>query len=62
MILNSWIGNVSERTQRHRLDAQDRLCDLDADPGQKTPVGTREPEHAARLAATAAPLSETRRR
>ena len=51
MIFNSWNGNVSVRTQRHRLDAQDQLYDLVADPGQTAPLNAREPELAARLAA-----------
>jgi len=50
MIFSTWAGKVSVRTQQHRLDDQGRLYDLQADPGQTTPVNDREPEAAARLA------------
>ena len=51
MIFNSWNGNVSVRTPRHRLDAQGQLYDLVADPGQTTSVNAREPALAAELSA-----------
>lgn len=51
MIFNSWNGNVSARTQRHRLDAQGQLYDLVADPGQTTPLNARDPALAADLTA-----------
>ena len=51
MIFNAWNANVSVRTQRHRLDAQGQLYDLVADPGQTTPLNTREPALAADLTA-----------
>ena len=51
MIFNAWNANVSVRTQRHRLDAQGQLYDLVADPGQTTPLNTRETALAADLTA-----------
>jgi hypothetical protein len=50
MIFSTWAGRVSVRTQRHRLDDQEQLFDMVADPGQTTPINGREPELAARLA------------
>ncbi len=49
MIFSTWVGRVSVRTQRHRLDDQGQLFDMLADPGQTTPITDREPEIAARL-------------
>ncbi|MBI5690311.1 MAG: arylsulfatase [Verrucomicrobia bacterium] len=49
-IFSAWNQNVSVRTQTHRLDAQGQLYDMVADPGQKSPINTREPALAARLA------------
>jgi arylsulfatase A-like enzyme len=49
MIFSTWGGKVSVRTQRYRLDDQGRLFDMQADPGQTTPVTEREPEMAFRL-------------
>ncbi len=54
MLFSAWADSVGVRTQGHRLDAQGRLYDMTADPGQTTPVNDREPEIAARLAAAAA--------
>ncbi len=34
MIFSHWDGKVSVRTQRYRLDDNDRLFDMDTDPGQ----------------------------
>jgi hypothetical protein len=42
---------VSVRSQRYRLDDRGRLFDMETDPGQTTPLNSREPEAAARLAA-----------
>jgi arylsulfatase A-like enzyme len=49
MIFNTWAGNVSVRTQTHRLDPAARLFDMIADPGQTKPVNAAQPELAARL-------------
>ncbi len=49
MIFSTWAGNVSVRTQTHRLDNVGQLFDLVADPGQTRPVNTKEPELAAQL-------------
>lgn len=54
MIFNAWNGNVSVRTQRHRLDAQGQLYDLVADPGQTTPLNARDPALTAELTAAVA--------
>jgi arylsulfatase A-like enzyme len=43
MIFSSWGGKVSVRTPRHRLDAKGDLFDMYADPGQTTPINSREP-------------------
>lgn len=53
MIFSTWAGKTSVRTQRHRLDAAGQLFDMDADPGQTTPINQSEPEIAARLSAAA---------
>lgn len=50
MIFNTWNGNVSVRSQTHRLDSAGKLYDMIADPAQTTPVNDREPATAARLA------------
>lgn len=52
-IFNTWGGNVSVRTQRHRLDQAGQLFDMVADPGQTKPVNGAQPELAAKLAAAA---------
>lgn len=51
MIFSTWAGRVSVRTQQHRLDDQGELFDMVADPGQTSPINSREPETAARLVA-----------
>lgn len=48
-IFSTWGPNVSVRTQRHRLDGQGALFDLQADPGQTTDIAAREPALAAEL-------------
>ncbi len=48
-----WNGKVSARTQRHRFDADGKLFDMVADPGQKTDLAKTEPETAAKLAKAA---------
>ena len=54
----SWNGRVSVRTQRHRLDADGRLYDALADPGQTVAINERLPDVAERLATA---VSEWRR-
>ena len=49
MIYSTWSGNVSVRTQRHRLDQAGQLYDMVADPGQTTPINDKEPAIATRL-------------
>jgi arylsulfatase A-like enzyme len=51
MIFSAWNTNVSVRTQRHRLDSQGELFDMQNDPGQTTPITAREPAIAAELTA-----------
>lgn len=48
-IFSTWAGNVSARTQTHRLDAQGNLYDMVADPGQRSMVTDKEPALAAQL-------------
>jgi arylsulfatase A-like enzyme len=50
MLFSTWAGNVSVRTQTHRLDATGQLFDMIADPGQTTPANDKQPELAKRLA------------
>jgi len=54
MIFSTWAGRFSVRTQRHRLDDEGRLFDMQADPGQATPVNASQPEIASELAAAVA--------
>jgi hypothetical protein len=54
MIFSTWGGNVSVRTQQHRLDGQGQLFDMVADPGQTMPITEREPVLVARLNSAAA--------
>ena len=49
-IFSTWGGNVSARTQTHRLDNSGQLFDMLADPGQTTPSNDKEPALAAKLA------------
>ncbi len=50
-LFSTWAGQVSVRTQTHRLDAAGNLYDMAADPGQTIPVNEKEPDLAAKLAA-----------
>ena len=50
----SFGGKVSVRSQTHRLDAEGRLYQMDADPGQTRDLAAERPEEAARLGAIAA--------
>jgi hypothetical protein len=43
-IFSHWSGKVSVRTQTHRLDDQNRLYDMIADPGQSTDISKNQPE------------------
>ncbi len=49
VIFSTWGGNVSVRTQTHRLDNTGQLYDMVADPGQTAPVNDRNPALAVRL-------------
>ena len=53
-IVAAWGGKVSVRTARHRLDADGRLYDMAADPGQTRDLAATEPAEAARLQRIAA--------
>jgi arylsulfatase A-like enzyme len=53
MIFNTWGGNISVRTQTHRLDNAGELFDMIADPGQTKPVNAAQPELAVQLTAAA---------
>jgi arylsulfatase A-like enzyme len=49
MIFSHWGGNVSVRTQTHRLDASGKLFDMTKDPGQQRDISKDEAKAAARL-------------
>jgi arylsulfatase A-like enzyme len=49
LIFSTWDGNISVRTQTHRLDHQGRLFDMIKDPGQTTPINQTMPALAAEL-------------
>lgn len=49
LLFNHWAGQISVRTDRHRLDAAGRLYDLVTDPGQTRNVADTEPGTAQRL-------------
>lgn len=49
MIFSHQNGKVSVRTQRHRLDAQGALFDMQADPGQRQDIAPEQPALAAAL-------------
>ena len=53
-IFQTWGSNVSVRTETHRLDNAGDLFDMDADPGQTTPVQASQPELARELTAAVA--------
>ncbi len=53
-IFNTWGNNVSVRTQTHRLDGSGNLFDMVADPGQTTPIQSKEPGLAQELIAAVA--------
>jgi arylsulfatase A-like enzyme len=53
-IFNTWGSNVSVRTQTHRLDGAGNLFDMVADPGQTTPIQSKEPGLAKELAVAVA--------
>jgi arylsulfatase A-like enzyme len=57
-IFSHWMGRVSVRTQKYRLDDQNRLYDMTADPGQTRDVAGDRPEVAARLTAAVARWKE----
>ena len=48
-IVQHWAGKVSARTRQHRLDADGKLYDLDADVGQKSDITAAQPELSAKL-------------
>jgi hypothetical protein len=49
LIFSTWAGNVSVRSQTHRLDNAGQLFDMIADPGQTTPIQDKEPALSAKL-------------
>jgi len=50
-LFQTWGGQVSVRTETHRLDAKGNLFDLTRDPGQTEPLQSRLPELARELTA-----------
>jgi arylsulfatase A-like enzyme len=53
-LFQTWAGQVSVRTETHRLDAAGNLFDLTADPGQTMPLQSKQPELARELTAAVA--------
>jgi len=53
-IFNTWGASVSVRTETHRLDNAGNLFDLVADPGQTTPIQSKQPALAQELGAAVA--------
>ncbi len=51
LLINHWRDQTSVRSQKFRLDHENRLFDMQADPGQTTDVKTDFPEIANRLQA-----------
>ncbi len=49
VLYQAWNGKVSARTQRYRLDADGKLFDMVADPGQQKDVTADHPETAQQL-------------
>lgn len=58
MIFSTWGGNVSVRTQQHRLDNSGALFDMVADPGQNHDIAKEKPEIAAQLSKAVAAWKE----
>jgi hypothetical protein len=54
MIFSHWNGKVSVRTQRYRLDDNNRLFDLESDPGQDHDISATGKDASARLSAARA--------
>ncbi len=53
LLFTTWNGKVSVRSQTHRLDAAGQLFDLTADPSQKSPLNSTQPDLSVRLTAAA---------
>jgi arylsulfatase A-like enzyme len=53
-IFSIWGGNVSVRTQTHRLDSAGKLYDMNADPGQTQDISAAQPALATELRDSAA--------
>ena len=49
VLVQHWNGETSARSQQYRLDADSRLYDMFADPGQRRDVAADNPQQAARL-------------
>lgn len=54
LLFTTWAGNISVRSQTHRLAADGQLYHMITDPGQTSPVNDAESATAARLTAAAA--------
>ena len=53
-IFQTWGSNISVRTETHRLDSAGNLFDMAADPGQTTPIQSKQPGLAQELTAAVA--------
>jgi hypothetical protein len=58
MLFSTWGGNISVRTQTHRLDNTGQLFDMIADPAQMTPITNKNPTLAAQLTGAVAAWRE----
>jgi arylsulfatase A-like enzyme len=54
LLFSTWAGNITVRSQTHRLDAAGNLYNMITDPGQTTPCNATEPATAATLTEAAA--------
>ncbi len=51
-IFSHWSGKVSARSQQYRLDAEGRLYDIPADPGQEKDITAERPDVASQMSQT----------
>jgi hypothetical protein len=59
MLFQTWAGRVSARTQQYRLDADGKLFDMVADPGQQKDVAADRPDVARQLRTAVAEWRKT---
>ena len=59
IVFSHWRGNTSLRTQQFRLDQENRLYDMESDPGQRTDVSQEHQELTSELITTKTEWEET---